>query len=168
MHPGYGVRMHGEGEVLVYSTVAPEDAAGVGIVALEGAGPVQVAQEPAALVGSEAYRGRGPSAALAFVQPPASEMVRAGDDPGAIDSVTHAWFTKWPISVVTRRRSPVVRPSRFASRVWIQTGFRCEISARYFALPLRVWIKVGRRKVGRRSISPLAASRASRWTWLRM
>ena len=72
------------------------------------------------------------------------------------------------MAVVTRTRSPVARPSRRASEVWIQSGLRWEISARYFAFPLRVWIRVGRRKVGSSSISPWEASSSSRWTWLRM
>ena len=58
------------------------------------------------------------------IEAPAAHVMRAGDDPGRIPSVTHARLTRWPLSVSTRTRSPLRTPIRAASSGWIQTGLR--------------------------------------------
>ena len=88
--------------------------------------------------------------------------------PGRMPSVTHTRSTKWPIAVATFSRSPVVTPNRSASSGWSHSGLVWEISASHLALPERVWISVGSRKVGSSTISPRARSMLEKWMWLRM
>ena len=78
--------------------------------------------------------------------------------PGRIPWCAQTRATKWPILVVTRTRSPVAMPSRSASSALIQSGWVLLISLRYLALPERVWISVGSRKVGTSTISPASVS----------
>jgi hypothetical protein len=68
--------------------------------------------------------------------------------------------------VLTRTRSPLATPMRAASRGWSHSGFVWLISCSHLAFPERVWIRVGRRKVGRSTISPALVSSARQWTWL--
>ncbi len=68
--------------------------------------------------------------------------------PGRIASVAQTRATKWPISVVTRTRSPVRTPILRASPALNHSGWVLEISLRYLAFPTRVWIRVGSRKFG--------------------
>src|SRR5205823_503182 len=80
----------------------------------------------------------------------------------------HTRSTKYPMAVLTFSRSPVVTPSRAASLGCTHRGLVCEISASHFEFPERVWISVGRRNVGSRTISPRLASMFEKCTWLRM
>ena len=148
--------MHGEGQVLVHAAVAPPDAAGVGVGARERArAPSTWRSSRPALGASRRDARRRPAAALALVQAPAAQVVRAGDDagrdrlrhPGAVHEV--ADLGRHAHQVAGREAQPLARRA-----VWIQSGLRCEISFRYFALPLRVWMSVGRRNVGSSTISP--------------
>ena len=63
------------------------------------------------------------------------------------------------------RTSPLSSmPSCSASLGWIHSGWPWLISFSHLALPPRVWIIVGRRKVGMRMRSPAAKSRSCQWT----
>ena len=53
-------------------------------------------------------------------------------------------------------------------RGWTHSGFVWLISCSHLALPERVWIRVGRRKVGTSAYSPRAGSRCRLCTWLSM
>jgi hypothetical protein len=69
----------------------------------------------------------------------------AATTPGRMPSVTSDRITKKPISVSTRARSPVDSPIRSASRGQTSSGWVCDSSLRYLALPEREWIIVGSR-----------------------
>ena len=64
------------------------------------------------------------------------------------------------MSVLIRTRSPVSNPSWSASIGFIHNGCPWLISYRYLALPDRVWIRVGSRKMGSRMRSRPSRSRS--------
>ncbi len=73
--------MHGEGKVLVYSTVAPEDAARVRVSALVRAWAFHLPQHPTALFAGHVHQGVAPAIPpLVLPAAPAAQVVRAGDN----------------------------------------------------------------------------------------
>src|SRR6266511_1012887 len=85
--------------------------------------------------------------------------------PGRMPSVTQVLTTKYPIAVSTRTRSPAPTPSRPASYGWIHSGLVWASSLSHLALPPRVWIWTGSRKVEMSTI--WSESSADGCMWLR-
>src|SRR5690606_3720106 len=85
VHPADRVGLHGEGHVLVHADFAPPDAAAVGIVALEWRRTVHLLHRVTAATAAFDLDERrcAARAAFVFVQTPASEVMRHGDDTGA-------------------------------------------------------------------------------------
>jgi hypothetical protein len=106
------------------------------------------------------------SLATVLVQAPAAEVVRAGDDAGAHALGDPDRVDEVPMRVETRTRSSVSTPMRARVLGWIHTGLVFESSYSHFEFAERVWISVGRRKVGTSTYSPFARSSSSSSTWL--
>ena len=162
------VGLHREGQVLVDAGLVPPDALGVGVGALERPDPLLAARKrkvpPSRRTLDERAR-------------PAWRRRRRGTGASGRRGASSATTPGWMPSVTQTRSDEVADARRDARQVavrrapsaasvlgWTHSGFVCEISWSHLALPERVWISVGRRKVGRSTRSPALESSSRQCT----
>ena len=82
--PAHRIGLHGKGQVLMHPGVGPPDAFGVGVGGLVRGDALALPEVPSAVRLLQLHQRGGHAARpFSFGQPPAAEVVRAGDDAGA-------------------------------------------------------------------------------------